>query len=414
MNSTASTLNGCPLVSSDGQPLVRWIAYFTGSCIYTRQAALSWTFGYISVIAWLGAQLPQILENHRNKSVEGLSLGFLANWFLGDFTNFVGSLLTGQMPFQIVLAGYYLCVDLILTGQFYYYTKLKKLHHLRKTHNNHHIKTVTSDHVAIQNTKPLSIPVTVRSSSFNNLKSLVTSSFLASFSKARAAPVPAPTSSSMAAVAAAGNAISEFSSSSHTVGVVISWFCACCYLTSRLPQIYKNYQRKSTSGTSIMLFLAALTGNTTYSLSILLAPVPAGHTKRQFLLNELPFLLGAAGTVIFDLTIFIQWLIYSDEQEENFFPTTPYFHYHHTNHASGNVLNGYNYDLLDDECISDIENDAEVLDSITSSSIEPGQHGKLRKISSIPLKEQPGDNFSTIETTMLMPNSLLQNSYGSV
>ena len=415
MNSTSSTLNGCPLISSDGQPLVHWIANFTGSCIYSHQAALSWTFGYISVIAWLGAQLPQIIENHKNKSVEGLSLGFLANWFLGDFTNFVGSLLTGQMPFQIVLAGYYLCVDLVLTGQLYYYTKLQKLHRMHKSHSHHHFKVVSNDHVAIETTKPLSIPATARSSSFNNLRSLVTSSFLASFSKVRAAPIPVSAPSSTASVATAGNAISVLFASSHTIGTVISWFCACCYLTSRLPQIYKNYKRKSTSGTSIMLFLAALTGNTTYSLSILLAPPPLGQTKSQFLLNELPFLLGAAGTVIFDLTIFVQWLVYSDEQEENFLPTTPHFHYHHANNANGSIINGYKYDLIDDSCISDLEDDADVLEGIAqaSSSLESDSRSKLRKVASIPLKSQPNEDEETLETVTLMPKSSSQN-YGSV
>ena len=69
----------------------------------------SWTLsdvlGYISICCWLGAQFPsvnasnrhdldltpaddiyidsQVIENVRRKSVEGLSLPFLANWFLG-------------------------------------------------------------------------------------------------------------------------------------------------------------------------------------------------------------------------------------------------------------------------------------------------------------------------------------------
>ena len=68
----------------------------------------SWTLsdvlGYISICCWLGAQFPsvtqparayailtpaddifhsQVVENARRKSVEGLSLPFLANWFLG-------------------------------------------------------------------------------------------------------------------------------------------------------------------------------------------------------------------------------------------------------------------------------------------------------------------------------------------
>jgi hypothetical protein len=91
----------------------------------------SWTLsdvlGYISICCWLGAQFPsvksseccvsdvcstslttasfridsQVVENARRKSVEGLSLPFLANWFLGACrSNRCGSAVDG------VVSGY--------------------------------------------------------------------------------------------------------------------------------------------------------------------------------------------------------------------------------------------------------------------------------------------------------------------
>lgn len=87
----------------------------------------SWTLsdvlGYISICCWLGAQFPQVIENARRKSVEGLSLPFLANWFLGDFTNLLGCILTNQLPFQTYLATYFVFVDFSLLSQYYYYRK---------------------------------------------------------------------------------------------------------------------------------------------------------------------------------------------------------------------------------------------------------------------------------------------------
>ncbi|KAF9646402.1 hypothetical protein BDM02DRAFT_3156563 [Thelephora ganbajun] len=87
----------------------------------------SWTLsdvlGYISICCWLGAQFPQLVENARRKSVEGLSLPFLANWFLGDFTNLLGCILTHQLPFQTYLATYFVFVDFSILSQYYYYRK---------------------------------------------------------------------------------------------------------------------------------------------------------------------------------------------------------------------------------------------------------------------------------------------------
>ncbi|KAJ3753411.1 PQ loop repeat-domain-containing protein [Lentinula raphanica] len=77
--------------------------------------------GYLSIFCWLGAQFPQVLENIRRRSCEGLALPFLANWLLGDISNLIGCILTNQLPFQTWLAAYFVSVDLTLVGQYLYY-----------------------------------------------------------------------------------------------------------------------------------------------------------------------------------------------------------------------------------------------------------------------------------------------------
>jgi len=79
--------------------------------------------GFISVCCWLGAQFPQVIENARRQSVEGLALPFLANWLLGDLTNLIGCILTHQLPFQTLLASYFCAVDFALLSQYFYYRK---------------------------------------------------------------------------------------------------------------------------------------------------------------------------------------------------------------------------------------------------------------------------------------------------
>ncbi|KAH9946113.1 PQ loop repeat-domain-containing protein [Epithele typhae] len=90
-------------------------------------SSFSELLGYTSIACWLGAQFPQVLENIRNQSVEGLALPFLMNWLLGDATNLLGCVLTHQLPFQTYLATYFVIVDFSLLSQFFYYqSKAKK------------------------------------------------------------------------------------------------------------------------------------------------------------------------------------------------------------------------------------------------------------------------------------------------
>jgi len=86
------------------------------------------------------------------------------------------------------------------------------------------------------------------------------------------------------------------------VGKVLSWMSAAIYLLSRIPQIIKNYRRRSVQGLSPILFACAVLGNTTYALGIII--------KGQRLMGALPFLIGSIGTLCFDATILFQFFIY--------------------------------------------------------------------------------------------------------
>ncbi|WWC61031.1 uncharacterized protein I303_103609 [Kwoniella dejecticola CBS 10117] len=96
------------------------------------------------------------------------------------------------------------------------------------------------------------------------------------------------------------------------IGRISAWACTNLYLASRLPQIWKNFQRKSVEGLSILLFAMAFMGNVTYVASILLNPAGNGdpNEANHYLLEALPYLLGSGGTLLFDMTIMIQSVIY--------------------------------------------------------------------------------------------------------
>jgi hypothetical protein len=117
--------------------------------------------------------------------------------------------------------------------------------------------------------------------------------------------VPIPTASTQPFVATEGSPSAE-----RVIGRVSAWICTTLYLTSRLPQIWKNvgstsltglsgrstnliaqFTRKSVEGLSIALFVFAFLGNSFYVGSILTSPPMSGPPEEAmaFVKESLPY-----------------------------------------------------------------------------------------------------------------------------
>ncbi|KAK1084837.1 hypothetical protein LTR33_002437 [Friedmanniomyces endolithicus] len=83
--------------------------------------ALSGISGSISIACWVVVFSPQIIENFRRSSAEGLSIEFVIIWLAGDVFNILGAVLQGVLPTMIILAIYYTFADIVLLGQCFYY-----------------------------------------------------------------------------------------------------------------------------------------------------------------------------------------------------------------------------------------------------------------------------------------------------
>ncbi|KAF2686883.1 hypothetical protein K458DRAFT_386851 [Lentithecium fluviatile CBS 122367] len=118
-------------------------------------------------------------------------------------------------------------------------------------------------------------------------------------------------------------------SASQIAGKILSWMSTVLYLGSRLPQLYKNHVRKSTAGLSSSLFAAAFFGNLFYSSSLLANPCawedfapgeghgwvgPDGSVRSDWVLRATPFFLGAAGVLIMDAAVGVQFWCYGDNE----------------------------------------------------------------------------------------------------
>src|SRR5262249_48173107 len=100
------------------------------------------------------------------------------------------------------------------------------------------------------------------------------------------------------------------------LGQAFGDLCAVLYLASRLPQVLLNFRRKSCEGVSLLFFLFACLGNSTYVISIL-AYEPGDDpedTYLRYLAVNASWLLGSFGTLVLDsavseITFFRHWSI---------------------------------------------------------------------------------------------------------
>jgi len=248
-----------------------------GDCIYNARDLVSFWVGIASICAWLVCTLPQIIENFRRGSAEALSPIFLVQWFIGDGCNLVGAFLTHQLPTQKFLAVYFVLVDIVLLGQLLFFNCSSK----RKFSSLN--GTIGPD--PTENTRLLSIKL---------LFALLGSGAILT---AAIPSTPGPP----------GRRRSESGGVEYLqiIGMTIGWISAAFYLTSRLPQIWKNFRRRSTEGLSWVMFLMAVLGNTLYTASILIRSV-----DKDYILGKLPWLIGSSGTLGFDILIFVQFWLY--------------------------------------------------------------------------------------------------------
>ncbi|NXC47691.1 LAAT1 protein, partial [Penelope pileata] len=86
-------------------------------------------------------------------------------------------------------------------------------------------------------------------------------------------------------------------------GFICGYISCVFYLGSRFPQLYKNFQRRSTEGTSYLLFALAMLGNCTYGLSLVLKMPAIESSRALYFLHHLPWLIGSFGVLLLDVFV---------------------------------------------------------------------------------------------------------------
>ncbi|PVH98552.1 vacuolar membrane PQ loop repeat protein [Periconia macrospinosa] len=285
--------------------------------------ALSGVFGSISLASWIFLLVPQLIENYKQGSAEGISLAFLVVWFIGDITNLVGALWAGLVPTVIALAIYFCFADLILISQCIYYN-VRNARRARKASTRSE-DSVDQPLLGRRDSSNVGLPGSHRrrSSALSRRRRASSLPSLKVHEEAENEWIKNALSiSGVCIVGAAGWAIAwktgvwvpstgDDASGQTPIGAeILGYMSALCYLGARIPQIIKNQRERSCEGLSLLFFILSLLGNATYGAGILFH-----STEKEYFLTNLPWLIGSLGTIVEDVTIFIQFRTFGNGEQ---------------------------------------------------------------------------------------------------
>jgi len=80
---------------SIGECLIKTI----GRCLFVIAGELT-----LETACWVVVFSPQIIENFRRSSAEGLSIEFIIIWLAGDFANIIGAVMQKVLPTMVSFA----------------------------------------------------------------------------------------------------------------------------------------------------------------------------------------------------------------------------------------------------------------------------------------------------------------------
>lgn len=179
--------------------------------------------------------------------MHGISWTLVAAWALGDTTSYIGTLLLHQLATQQLTGFIFAVTDILLIAQYlmYYQPEFIQL-------------AQDDDDSIIENVRTSSLSQYINDSVGVGALGAVVAALSASSVGAF------PIQSLIAQASKICNEGLEVSASVKMIGYLMGWVSGAFYFFGRIPQILKNYRRKSVSGLSREMFLFTITGNLLY------------------------------------------------------------------------------------------------------------------------------------------------------
>lgn len=214
---------------------------------------LSYVLSILSMIVYGIVYLPQIILIYKTKSSDGLSPLTILSWTQADFFSLLGVILLNLELNLVIVGWYHFCVGIFMIAYVFRYQ-----HKILKRDVGISFSVIAIDIVA----------------------GILCTTLL--------------------------------SEEQYIPGTVFGWISSSIYIIGRFPQIVLNYQRKSTEGLSIYMYIFTILGNTLYTASIL-----TYSTESDYIITNLPWIVLTIVTVSCDFFVIFQSQLYKKKDLVN-------------------------------------------------------------------------------------------------
>ncbi|KAK9370990.1 PQ loop repeat-domain-containing protein [Lipomyces kononenkoae] len=297
---------------------------------HSFRLALSGILGSISIACWVVLLVPQLIDQWRMKSSEGVSLLFLAAWLLGDVANLLGAVWAHLLRNVVVLAIWFVFADTLELSSALYYRFFHEISNWSKSRQRVHSDEdpncpvdedeadLTSDNLPLlsDNVATSDRPILDGIGSDDAATSQKAPNKWLHYGVPIIAVCLAGVIGYMFSSDDANDVnnaedANESGKDSLALGPqILGYMSALFYLSARIPQIIKNYRKRSVHGLSLLFFIYSTMGNVTYAFQIILY-----SSERNYILLNFPWLLGSLGTVLQDAIIFAQFYMYRERSK---------------------------------------------------------------------------------------------------
>lgn len=249
---------------------------------------LSFVFGIISNILWFFILIPQIYTNYKLKNSDAFSFSLVFMWIVGDIFSIMASH-AKNLPVIIMYSGiYHIVLAGIFMGQILYYRHYRLNRRVRLNDSEEgllstNLRGPDSGSVDYDNMFLLSVAEQIYIGLMFSITLMCNFGLYYLVGTQRI-----------------------------ILADMIAWTSIFIFVSSRVPQIYLNYKRRSVEGLSLISFIMINIANYLFIISILvnLYDITEMTSKFIFFMNNIQWILGSFCTSIFDAIIFYQFIKY--------------------------------------------------------------------------------------------------------
>eukprot|EP01083_Nonionella_stella_P291849 992870_1 len=293
----------CDPHSKDNWNYIQWTGSLFSTCVYTPSDMVAFALGWCNIFLWMFAQVPQLVENYRNKCAESLSTAFLVTWILGDVSNLVGAVILNLPAVQMYTGIYFVIIDGALMFQMFYYKRKEK--ETQRDKGMSYKESLDRTCLLSGTSQKRAFHKKLSSHSTTIPYNVLLSTCLIGLACVTRGDIGAPSDPPCTHRTNVSPAV-------QVLGYVFAWISGILYFASRWPQVYLNYQRKSCQGLALGLFASAAAANIFYAVSLVMET--SDFSSADFYGGTLAYLVGSALTTPGSLAIVFQFCYYGVEK----------------------------------------------------------------------------------------------------